>query len=61
MAQPLTTANTSIELPSTERAPDWKTRSVTSLKGLAQRLGKLFWAYTEDAGESDTSSYKGLL
>ncbi|MGI9389506.1 MAG: hypothetical protein ACR2O1_05555 [Boseongicola sp.] len=61
MAQPLSTADNTIEIPSLKHAASNSAFSGISIRRFCQRLGKLFWAYTEASGKADTSSYNGLL
>ena len=61
MAQPLSTADNTIDLSSLKDAVLERAPSQVVKVRFWQRLSELFWAYAEESGEADTSSYHGLL
>jgi len=60
MAQPLSTVDNNIDL-SLKHIELGSASSRASYQRIWQWLSELFWAYTEESGEADTSSYRGLL
>ena len=61
MTQPLSTADNIIDLSSLKNAALEREPSQILKVRFWQRLSELFWAYTKESGEADTSSYQGLL
>ena len=61
MTQPLSTADNTIDLSSLKNAALERAPSQLLKVRFWQRLSGLFWAYTEESGEADTSSYHGML
>ena len=61
MTQSLSTADKILDLSSLKNSPVEQASSPTPSVRFWQRLSKLFWAYTEESGKADTSSYDGLL
>ncbi len=61
MAQPLSTADNTINLSSLKNAALERAPSQILKVRFWRRLSELIWAYTEESGEADTSSYQGLL
>ena len=58
MAQPLSTPDNTAELSSLKHGASnvW-----TSIRQFGQRLSRIFWAFTEESGKADTSSFRGML
>ena len=50
-----------IDLPSLKNSEVFESESEGQNQSFWQRLGELFWSYTNEAGKSDTKSYEGLL
>lgn len=61
MTQQLSTTENSIELPSLKQAALERAPSRASSRRLWKKVGAWFWAFTEETGEADTTSFKGLL
>lgn len=61
MTQSLSIAGKTLELTPPKKSGVEQSSTPTPIVRLQRRLSDLFWAYTEDTGKADTSSYKGLL
>ena len=61
MTQSLSIAGKTLELTPPKKSGVEQFSTPTTNVRFWQRMSDLFWAYTEDTGKADTSSYKGLL
>ena len=61
MTHSLSVADKTVDLASLKNSGVAQSSAPTTNVRFWQRMSGLFWAYTEDSGKADTSSYKGLL
>ena len=61
MAHSLLVADKSVELSSLKNSDAEQTSAPATKGRFWQRMSAVFWAYTEESGKADTSSYEGLL